>query len=410
MRIKYNTFEHELKEFLKSYLEISSFEQLQARLDGKDLEQNPDEKRIKDFYRDQLNIDYNQSNDRIQIDRVITFAQKVLNTEKFSRFLIELGHICISEGKYDIANDIFIKSNKLTNDNCTKAESFLGISEIFVRRAKWTRSMESIKKAQALFKIESDALGIAKCENALGTIYGELGDINKAKKHFMTGLSLINRNEDVDFAANLYTNLGIVYNIQGFHTDSLNHLNKALGLYKSLSKHKNIAEINLNIGIVNLDSDNYDNALEALDTAVEISKEYHFVSVLCLAYHVKSQVLIKMEDYSYASEFANKALEMSHDFDDKLTVADIYKVKGVIERNLGNYILAETNLLNSLRINESMNNEINVAETSFELGLLYDKMDHSKLKNNYLTKSKEYYKNIDSPVKVERIENILAFS
>ncbi|MCW8806038.1 MAG: hypothetical protein OQK56_06210, partial [Ignavibacteriaceae bacterium] len=86
-----------------------------------------------------------------------------------------------------------------------------------------------------------------------------------------------------------------------------------------------------------------------------------------------------------------------------------YKVKGIIERHLENYTASETYLLNSLRINENVNNELNVAETSFELGLLYEKMKDSPLKNSYLNKSKEYYNNIESFVNVNRIDSILAY-
>jgi len=410
MRITYNKFEMELNSFLKGYLEDESFDHLQEKLNLPELESDSTTKKINEFYQEQLHIDNHQSKDRVRIDRIITFSQKRLSPEKFSNFLIELAHICLSEGKLDIASEIFRKSNKLTNSERTKAEALLGLADIFSRRAKWTKSLDTLKKAKALFKSIIDNRGLAKCENIFGTIYGELGDINKAKKHFLTSLSLIDRAKDLDLAASLFTNLGIVNNIQGYYADALNHLNKALDIYTGLNNHKHASEVRLNIGIVNLDSGNFNEAITALDTTIEIAKVGHFNITLCLAYHLKSQVLIKLEDFYYASEFANKALEMSHNLNDRLAVADIYKVKGIIERHLGNYKVAETNLLTSLRINESFNNQLNVAETAFELGLLYEKMNDSQQKNSYLEKSKEYYKKIESLVNVERIDAMLAFS
>ena len=410
MRIIYKKFELELNSFLKAYLEDESFDHLQEKLNWPEFESDSTSKTINEFYQEQLHIDNHQSKDRMRIDRIITFSQKRLSSEKFSNFLIELAHICLSEGKLDIAREIFKKSNKLTNKDQTKAESLLGLADIFSRRAKWTNSLDTLKKAKSIFKSIVDNRGLAKCENIFGTIYGELGDISKAKKHFLTSLSLIDRDKDLDLAASLYTNLGIVNNIQGFYGDALNHLNKALNIYTKLNNHKNASEVRLNIGIVNLDSGNFNEAIAALDTTIEISKVGHFNTTLCLAYHLKSQVLIKLEDFFYASEFANKALEMSHNLNDRLAVADIYKVKGTIERHLGNYKIAETNLLTSLRINESFNNQMNAAETAFELGLLYEKMNDANQKNSYLTKAKDYYKKIESLVNVERIDAMLAFS
>jgi len=410
MRITYNKFEMELNSFLKAYLEDESFDHLQEKLDWPEFESDSTSKTINEFYQEQLHIDNHQSKDRVRIDRIITFSQKRLSSEKFSNFLIELAHICLSEGKLDIALEIFKKSNKLTNNDLTKAESLLGLADIYSRRAKWTNSLDTLKKAKSIFKSKVDNRGMAKCENIFGTIYGELGDISKAKKHFLTSLSLIDRDKDLDLAASLYTNLGIVNNIQGYYDDALNHLNKALTIYTTLNNHKNASEVRLNIGIVNLDSGNFNEAISALDTTIEISKVGHFNTTLCLAYHLKSQVLIQLDDFFYASEFANKALEMSHNLNDRLAVADIYKVKGTIERHLGNYKIAETNLLTSLRINESFNNQMNAAETAFELGLLYEKMNDANQKNSYLTKAKDYYKKIESMVNVERIDAMLAFS
>ena len=410
MRITYNKFEMELNSFLKAYLEDESFDHLQEKLNWPEFESDSTSKTINEFYQEQLHIDNHQSKDRVRIDRIITFSQKRLSSEKFSNFLIELAHICLSEGKLDIAFEIFKKSNKLTNNDLTKAESLLGLADIYSRRAKWTNSLDTLKKAKSIFKSMVDNRGMAKCENIFGTIFGELGDISKAKKHFLTSLSLIDRDKDLDLAASLYTNLGIVNNIQGYYEDALNHLDKSLNIYTKLNNHKNASEVRLNIGIVNLDSGNFNEAITALDTTIEIAKVGHFNTTLCLAYHIKSQVLIKLEDFFYASEFANIALEMSHNLNDRLAVADIYKVKGTIERHLGNYKIAETNLLTSLRINESFNNQMNAAETAFELGLLYEKMNDANQKNSYLKKAKDYYKKIESLVNVERIDAMLAFS
>ncbi len=265
MRITYNKFEKELNTFLKRYLEDDSFDHLNDKLDLPEEKSDSTAEKINDFYREQLQIDNDQSKDRVKIDRIITFSQQRLNPEKFCKFLIELAHICLSEGKMDLASEIFRKSNKLTKDNHTKAESLLGLADVFSCRAKWTRSLETIKSAQSIYKLLADNQGLARCENILGTIYGELGDIIKAKKHFLTSLSLINRNEDLELAANVYSNLGIVSNIQGYTTDSINHLNKALAIYNKVSNDKNASEVNLNIGIVHLDSGNFDAALAALD-------------------------------------------------------------------------------------------------------------------------------------------------
>jgi adenylate cyclase len=410
MHITYSKFENDLNRFLKAYLEDDSFDRLKERLDIPEKEVDPISGKINDFYKEQLQIDNNNSKDRIKVDRIITFSEKRLQPEKFCKFLIELARICLYEGKLDLANEIFRKANKLSNNETQKAESLLGLADVFSRRANWSRSLEAINDAKSIFKSINDFKGIAKCENLLGTVYGETGNILKAKKHLLTSLSLINIDEDLELAANLFSNLGIVYNIQENPNLSITHLNRALSLYTKLGNNKKAAEVNLNIGLVHFDFGNYDAALIPLDMAIETSRKEGFLSVLCLTYLAKAQVLLKLDDLHYASEFVNKALEVSHNLDDKLTLADIYRVKGMIEKQLNNFVASETNLLNSLRINQSFNNEMNIAETSFELGLLYEEMNDSRSKNSCLESSHKYFKNIGAIAKSKKIEELLGFN
>ena len=53
---------------------------------------------------------------------------------------------------------------------------------------------------------------------------------------------------------------------------------------------------------------------------------------------------------------------------------------------------------------------MNAAQTSFELGILYDKMNDTQSKKTHLNKSKEYFKNIGAMSKAESIEKMLEFN
>lgn len=410
MKIKYSKFEHQVNDSLKEYLADDSYDQLMERLGVTETSTDIVSEKINEFYKEQLKIDKHDSRDRVRIDRIITFSEKILEPEKFCNLLLQIANICLQEGKLDLANEIFRKANKQSVNNLTKAESILGIADIMSRKAKFSTSIDHTNEAKALFKSVSDFRGLAKCENLLGIVQGELGDILKAKKHFLTSLSLIKSDEELELAANLYTNLGIVYHIQESHKDSVVHLNKALSFYKTLGRQKNVCEVSLNLGLVLFETKEYEAAINILNETIETAKSHQLLPILTLAYLAKAQVLIQLNDFHYASEFADAAFTLSHDLDDKLSLADAYKVKGIIERYLENYKASETYLLNSLRINRSLYNELNIAETSFELGLLYEKMNDFQAKTSNLNKSKEYFNTIGATSKVAIIEELLGFS
>ena len=400
-------FEVDFERLLKKYLGEDWFNTVYLRenLSNK----NPDQvsEKISDFYKDQLKINVHNYSERIKIDRTITYSEKNLPAYKFCEFLLSLGNLCLANGKLTIASEIFRKVNNTSNDVSIKAESFLSLAEIYSRRAAWSRSFKLISEAESLYKNTENKTGQAKCENILGTIYGEMGDVDNARKHLLNGLNMINPKVDLEMAASIETNIGIVESILGNSPESIRHLNSAMNIYKQLNYKKNEAEVNLNIGLVYLESGMPEAAVTVFDEGISLAKEYKFMPVLCLFYLAKSQALVAMETLYYAAEFADKALELSHYLDDKLTLADLYRVKGTIERKLRNYSTSENYLLDSLRINTSLKNEMNIAETSFELAMLYKEMDNSKSKQSYLKRSLDYFNQISAVDKVKRIQELI---
>ena len=402
-----SNFETELDLILKQYFAEGELNQMNLKISPHKEENNDISKKINDFYRNQLDINTDSFDERIKIDRTITFSQKQLKPDKFCEFMLDLGKLCISSGKLILATEIFKKIIKNSDKIFYKAESKLEIANVFSRRAYWPGSLRTVSEAETMYKEINDNSGIAKCYNLLGSIYGERGDIEKAKTYFLESLSLINTEIDSEMVANLNTNLGIIDNIQGNTDDAVKHLKNALQINEKLGNHKRMAEVNCNIGMVYFESGDYDTALESFDEGINIAINGRFISILCLIYLSKSQVLIEKDDISSAALFADKALEISHNVDDKLTLADIYKVKGTIERHSKNYKLSERYLLDSLRINETLKSQMNIAETSLELAILYEEIENSKNKNSYLGTALDYYKQIDASHKVKEIENML---
>jgi tetratricopeptide (TPR) repeat protein len=397
-------FESELDILLKQYLAEEDLNQINLKISPQKEDKNNVSEKINDFYRNQLDINIDSFEERIKIDRTITFSEKQLIPDEFCEFMLDLGKLCISSGKLNFANEIFKKTIKSTDNTLYKAESLLELADVFSRRADWSGCLRKVGESEKMYKEIKDSPGLVKCYNLRAVVYGEQGDIDKAKTYFQKSLSLINKDSDLELAANLSTNLGIIENIQENKDDAIMHLKNALIFYRKLGNQKRMAEVNYNIGLTYSGSGEYESAIDAFDEGIEIAKNGRFISILCLIYLAKSQTLIEKDDINSAAVFVDKAFEFSHEVDDKLTSADIYKVKGTIERRLKNFKLAESFLLNSLRINTSLNNEMNIAETSLELAALYNETDNPESKEAYLKSALNYYKQIDASQKVKKIE------
>jgi tetratricopeptide (TPR) repeat protein len=403
-------FDWAVDNLFQSYFNEDEVNQLNSKINSTFVEYDDITSKINEFYQSQLNLRADLANDRQKIDRAITFSEKKLGKVEFEKFLLDLGKICISNGKLNLANEIFKKVKNNPTSEKVKAEAILALSDIFSRRADWARSLQLIDEASIIYNNFSDNSGISKCENLRGSIYGERGDFENAKQYFLNSLALINTSEEIEMAANLETNLGIIENIQGETEKSLLHLNNALAKYTKLKNSSRIAEIKLNIGTVFYEAGQYELAEDSLDEVIKIAliKGYH--RTLSMAYLTKSQVLLAKKDFIYSGEFADKALELGTSLDDKLTVADAYKIKGVVARYSGNFKNAEFYLLTSLRLNTKLNNTLNIAETSFELGILYQGYEEMDKRDEFLTSSLGYFKKINARTKVLKIEEMLRHS
>jgi len=407
MKNSIDKFEIELDGLLKRYFNDDELSWLNQNINPSKKGSDKVTGMINDFYKNQLQIEINNYSERIKIDRTVTFSEKTLQSDKFYIFLLDLSQLCLSRGRLNLANELFKKVNRNSNNNVRKAESLLGLADVFSRRADWQRSLVTIDEAESIYRELNDNGGLAKCENLLGSIYGERGDLAKAKAYFLNSLALINPENDVEFAAALETNLGILENIQGQTNNSIKHLTNALASYTKLGNNRRVTDIKHNIGMVYLESGDYESALATFDEAIEIAKQGSFISTLSLIYLAKSQALVETDELYYASEFADKALDISNSTDDKLTSADSYRVKGIIERSMKNFNAAETYLLTSLRINTNLKNEHNIALTSLELADLYEEKNNSESKESYLTGALNYFKQINAFKEVKKIEDML---
>src|SRR5664280_1459982 len=188
---------------------------------------------------------------RAQIDLLITYAENKLSQNKLIQFLITLGETVKSSGEYDAALSIFdslVRStgneSKLSN---IKINCYLAIADIYEKQAYWKESLLLVKKAKNAFRSQKDNKGIAFCENFLGTIYGERGNIKKAKSHFEKSLSLLNPAKDKALIGILEINLGILNNMQENFDEAFTYFQRALVRFEQTHDINRIANCTITL-------------------------------------------------------------------------------------------------------------------------------------------------------------------
>jgi adenylate cyclase len=344
------------------------------------------------------------------LDTLITFAGKRFPQPKFIELLFYLGENALLFGELNSASIIFnhilaLSSKEKTPDNAS-AHAFLKLGEIQSRQARWRSGISLINKALRFFNSQQDARGSAKCENVLGTIYGEKGNIAKAKQHFEKSISLLDPKRDTALLGVIEMNLGITFTIQGLFDEAFPYFQRASIVFQNLNNLQRIAEVRHNTGMLLTDNEDYNAALVEFDSSIFNSIKIGNIPHLCISYLGKAALFIKTNDFPLADAFANKSLELSLRINDRLTIADIYKIKGVIERSRKNYILAENYLLTSFRLNKNLENLQNLTETSLELALLYHELRNDSLSGKLFAKTISGYKKLNNYRMVGKIKEL----
>lgn len=350
---------------------------------------------------------------KAQIDLIVTYASSRLEENNYLSLLLLLSNSALTYGDFHSAADLCDKIITFSVNNPLlghlTANAYLLKGEIFSRQANWELSFTEIDDARNIFNELNDNVGIAKCENLLGTIYGDLGELAKAIDHFETALSLTDNFDDYAFTGKIEVNLGIVNTIRGKYNEAISYFRRALLNFEKINETKRISEINHNIGMVYTKKNDFRNALTFFDTSIQISIKLGYMQTCGLAYLSKSYVYSQLKDYRLSIAFADKSMEIAYKLGDKLTIAEVYKIKGIIQRESKNYAASENLLLTSLRINTETGNKLNQAETNHELGLLYKEMNIIEKSKIHFDSALEYYKKINAEPEIKKLESILNY-
>ncbi len=226
----------------------------------------------KDSTRDRI-IDISSSpQTRYQIDQIITFAETRLNEEKFIQFLLYLGQHTIIAGENTIALEIHEKIIHLCNDKIEMtdigANALLAIGEIYSRQAQWELSISYLDRSIQIFRNENDTRGNIHCQNILGTIHGDQGNLNKAKEHFENALIALQEVKDISLIGTIEINLGIINGMQGNFNEALSYLKRALLNFEKIGDIKRIAEIKQNLGMVYTKKKEYSTAINEFNESI----------------------------------------------------------------------------------------------------------------------------------------------
>ena len=400
----YTNITSDLQNLLDDYMNKESAEEFIKAIEAENTSRSTELNEIPESVKSQVEYSLPKGIDyRLIVDRMITHCEKQLTEDRYYNLLLDLSQLILFAGENAYSLEIvqYLQS-KVESDKkfaSILAEANLIISKIYWSQAFWDECKSYISEAARIFESISSQSGIAKCENMLGTLYGEKGEFDKAQKHLENALSLMKDDDELSHAM-ILTNLGIINTVNEDYEKAAWNYKNATEKFEKLNDVRRVSRVYHNLGMLYTQMENYDAALEEFNKCIAVSMDNNYLSNCAVAYIGKAYIYKKLNNPELADAYTDKAMEIAYKINDTLSIADIYKVKGMIQSDMDNFQLSEELFENSIRLNNDIESNLNEAESAIELGRLLKKTDRKEEAKSYFDAAVNFYNGLKNDNKV----------
>ncbi len=308
----------------------------------------------------------------------ISIRDSIGDLDGMSGSLNNLGIIYQESGDYRKAKECFEKSlairEKLKVSPDRLANAYINVGEMNLKMGAYDIATKNYFNALRLYEQDSSIWGTAASLNNIGIIYYQQKDYEQAITYFQKSLVLATNNKLDDLLPNIYLNFANVYAAKGEKVKNIEYLSKGLEITQAASNTSGTADFMTNLGINYADYGNYPLALKNLLQARCIYENIESsVDIANIDIELgRLNVLIK--NYSAAIPFLTKGLKVSKDQNSIPLQEAAENQLSLAYKGLGKYDLAYQHQIKYAALKDSIDN----IEKTKEITLIQSKYDQEK--------------------------------
>jgi len=374
-----------------------------------------------------------------EYDIAVPLLQQTGNYNRLIRVYMSLGNRFVEKGNLPEAMDYYLRGLSLseeTSDSTYLPNLYNNLGVVYINLSNHQKALEYYTRALPLFEKIHDTMNVAGATTNIGSIYIQLNEYDIARQYYQNGQRIFKSINLIGGQAHALFKLGLLDKIQHRYQDALKNLFESRQLQQSSganapgSKSMFLAETNINIGIVYLLLDNYEEAENFLQSGLLLAKEGGQASLVSLAgkhlsklYKTTGNFEKALDYYTlykvYSDSLFNEEnvkklarLELQYQFDAKIRETDLKRIAAEQKRKrliliyigttLGLFlILVIVALLLKLERNKKK-------EVELERGMLVEKLEHTNKELTtyvmYLLKKNEFILTIIEKLKKARLD------
>ncbi|MFW5799915.1 MAG: tetratricopeptide repeat protein, partial [Spirochaetota bacterium] len=205
-----------------------------------------------------------------------------------------------------------VKHSKENQNNKLLADSYLNMSNSYLRMGDSAFSLGYIRKAIQNYKELNDTKGITEAYLIIAHLYDRLGKQEKEREYLFKSLNLTSSYKvNPDTIARIYNSIGVSYANQSLLEEGLEYYHKSLDITEEYYLPNLQVLLSNNVGDIYRQKGEYDLALKYLHNALMLLEEINNKELECVVLYNISIIYYKKEDFELAIYFLRKGNKLT---------------------------------------------------------------------------------------------------
>ncbi len=279
-----------------------------------------------------------------------------------------------------------------------KARTYYTLGNTYLIHDEYEKALIEYNKLLPL-AIKNDTALLAKVYNNIGFTYQSISQYDTAIAYYYKSLQL----KKGKIRASTLHNIGVVYRIMENYEDATKYYQKSFNIYSSYNDTSGIVKITNALGIVYLETEEYDKALSHFFEYLSLIPSSNLKKVRIANSNI-GLVYQRMNQLESAYIYTSKALAISRQINDKVGVMVNLNNSANILRKQEKYTQALPLYKRASLIADSLNSQKELMEIYFAISETYGSIDNDKQELVYFKLFTAIKDTIKSQNTVERIE------
>jgi len=280
--------------------------------------------------------------------------EKAGDQKGIGRAYMNMGIIYRNQGKYEKALESYMTSSKIQDeikDYDGLARSYNNLVNINSEQANFDLALEYSFKSLKIHEELDNNEEIATTYMNIGNIYAIQEDYEKELEYYQKAFKIYEKIKDKKGMADIYINIGETYNKKGklhsdsvknekaldFYNNALENFQKALVLYQDIEYKKGIALSNGNLGVVNFQLGNFDDALIYYKKSLVANEEMGDQTGIVKALNYIGEFYLNKAKYHKSLEYLEKGSKIANEIKAPELIMEISKTMSKAYAKTGQY-------------------------------------------------------------------------